>query len=363
MTTPLFQHRLSERVSPPSPRFATDAAGEGEVSFRPSADDFVVEEIAAYQPSGSGDHWYVWVEKRGLSTPALVKHIAEALRINTHDIGVAGNKDEVGTTRQWLSIPQHNVDAHNLPMPDNAKVLQVSRHNNKLRMGHLHGNRFTVRLVGKLDQGDLQQRIAVLADEGFANAFGWQRFGHDGRTLDEAQHFLHKAAPAGLPARTRRERFWVSAVQSAIFNRWLQLRVDAGLAFTPVDGDVLLKCDNHAPFRCDDIEADRARCEQKLVAPGGPLHGRHMRSAAREAMTWESRSASDLGIDLEQLLQHKAFDMGDRRIARAWPQAPTCTHNESHVELAFGLRSGCYATIFLHHLIGKRLRDEAHDVG
>jgi tRNA pseudouridine13 synthase len=355
MTTTPFLLPLHEAQLHPAAPWA-DASGDGPVQLRPTPADFIVEEIPAYQPSGSGDHWYLWVEKEGISTPAVVQQLAKLAQLDIHDIGAAGNKDEQGRTRQWLSVLKRpGFDPHTITL-EKATVLEVNRHNNKLRIGHLHGNRFILTLTGALDVVQMQQRMAHFSEEGFANAFGWQRFGHGNRTLDEAQRWLHRNAPA----RTRRERFWVSAVQSAIFNQWLMMRLAAGCAFSPVDGDILLKRDSHAPFRCDDVETDRLRCANKEVAPGGPLPGQRIRLAARDALVWESKAMAALGIDEAALLQLRAFDLGDRRIARAWPKDATVTpSSDGRTTFTFGLGSGCYATVLLAALIGTRLIDDA----
>jgi tRNA pseudouridine13 synthase len=354
MTPTPFSRPLSE-ANLHLPPLLADPAGVGPVRLRPTPGDFIVEEIPAYVPSGTGDHWYLWVEKEGVSTPAVVQQLARHAQVDIHDVGAAGNKDEQGRTRQWLSVLRKpGFDPHTITL-DNATILEVSRHNNKLRVGHLHGNRFILTLTGELDAAQMQSRLDGLADAGFANAFGWQRFGHGNRTLDEAERWLHRNAPA----RTRRERFWVSAVQSAIFNSWLLLRRDAGCAFSPIDGDILLKRDSHAPFRCDDVETDAVRCLNKEIAPGGPLPGQRMRVASRDSLVWEARAAERLGVDGTALVQLRAFEMGDRRIARAWPKEPTVSQDGMRTTLSFGLGSGCYATVLLAELIGSRLVDEA----
>ena len=73
--------------------------------LRTSCEEFFVDEEPAYLPAGAGDHVFVRIEKRGLTTPQAVERIARALSVNARDIGVAGMKDRHAVTRQWLSLP------------------------------------------------------------------------------------------------------------------------------------------------------------------------------------------------------------------------------------------------------------------
>ena len=50
--------------------------------------DFEVEEIPAYQPSGKGGHLFLWIEKRDTSAEQLTRHLSSALAISARDIGV-----------------------------------------------------------------------------------------------------------------------------------------------------------------------------------------------------------------------------------------------------------------------------------
>src|SRR5688572_26307343 len=112
------------------------------VVIRSSPDDFVVEEVPAYEPSGEGEHLYVCFRKRGLNTLEAVKRIAERLGVASRDVGTAGLKDRHAVTTQWASFPYPM--ARGVPAPeaiagDGIEVLAVRRHGNKLRTGHLRG--------------------------------------------------------------------------------------------------------------------------------------------------------------------------------------------------------------------------------
>jgi len=74
----------------------------GIVKTRP--EDFFVEELPLYEPSGSGTHVYAQIEKKGLGTREALDRVARALGILRRDIGSAGLKDAHAVARQWISI-------------------------------------------------------------------------------------------------------------------------------------------------------------------------------------------------------------------------------------------------------------------
>lgn len=333
------------------------------VVFRGDDEGFTVEELPAYLPSGEGEHLYLFIEKRGLSTPAFVKRLQERFRLDEREIGIAGRKDERGVTRQWLSVPARKVEPEVAAVSSlGVTLLEAKRHGNKLRLGHLRGNRFTV-LLDAGDRADafdveaLRERTPLVAT-GVPNLFGAQRFGAHDSTLRQAERFVER----GRPARSRREEFWISAVQSSLFNAWLASRVDDGTWQTPLEGDVLEKALTGAPFVCTDPAADAPRVARGEVCVSGPLLGRAMRPSEREAMTRESRSWERLGIAADRLLAHPAFAAGARRAACLRPADLTVDVENSgrpRVSLRFSLPKGAYASVVLRALLGPALVDAA----
>src|SRR5215475_12676268 len=114
-------------------------------TFAPSPETFVVEEIPAYEPCGEGEHTFLWIEKRGLTTPDAIRRLATLLGVDARDVGYAGLKDRHALTRQWVSVPRLDeaaeARASAIADPD-LRVLRAARHGNKLRVGHLRGNKF-----------------------------------------------------------------------------------------------------------------------------------------------------------------------------------------------------------------------------
>jgi tRNA pseudouridine13 synthase len=337
----------------------------GPIEFRGDDDGFEVEELPAYLPCGTGDHLYLFIEKRGVSTPQVYRRLQEAFGLHERDIGSAGQKDARGITRQWVSVPARSMEEH--LVKDHAaveeylgfRILQHGRHGNKLRLGHNRGNRFVCRLDGTdVELGNiLRERAAVLQQSGLPNWFGPQRFGHNDRAIRDGERFCLRPKKAV----SKREQFWVSALQSVLFNAWLADRLTDGTWATAIDGDMLEKRENGAPFLCDDVATDAPRAERGEVSATGPLPGASMRSAARAALTRESRSAELLGVDMPALLVHPAFSTGTRRVGRVWAGEIDVQVGEAHTTVAFSLPSGSYASVFLWELVGPRFVDRFFD--
>ena len=187
--------------------YLTAAAGlrpiQGEVREEP--EDFQVEEVPLYAPAGEGAHLYLWVEKRGIPTDEAVRRISRRLGIPRRDVGHAGLKDARALTRQWLSIPapRQAEPGAELPALDDGqlRVLEARRHKNKLKVGHLLGNRFRLRLRGGagpdgVGATDARAALELLARRGVPNYFGLQRFGVERHT-----HLLGQALVREDPAR------------------------------------------------------------------------------------------------------------------------------------------------------------------
>lgn len=335
----------------------------GPVRFRGQPDDFIVDELPAYLPCGEGEHLYLHIEKRELSTTAVVRALCSRFRLRESDVGYAGRKDERAVSRQWLSVPARALldDAGAPRIADvealGVRVLEHARHKNKLRLGHLRGNTFTVWLgveQGALDEEALRARLALVA-EGIPNLFGAQRFGPGDDSLRQGERFVARHQRA----RSRKETFWVSVVQSSLFNAWLADRVDDGSWRTPLDGDILWKLPSQAPFECTDPQADAPRAAAREVVVTGPLFGAAMRSPQREALTRESRSLGSRGVEVSALAAHPAFEVGARRAACLWPFDISHTLGEGGLTLRFSLAKGAFASVVLRAIFGAALADAA----
>src|SRR5215469_6806994 len=162
----------------PPPLLTADLPGVGG-RIKTMPEDFEVEEVPAYEPAGQGDFLYLWVEKRDMGAEYFARQVARRLDLPPGEVGTAGLKDRRAVTRQMVSVPARAEP--NLPRldGDGIHVLRVSRHGNKLKPGHLHGNRF--RILVRDVRPDAAELLGPLLDrlgrDGLPNCYGPQRFG------------------------------------------------------------------------------------------------------------------------------------------------------------------------------------------
>src|SRR5690606_10479629 len=187
--------------------------------------------VPAYPFDGEGEHWLVQVQKRGLNTADVVKIVAKLSKARERDIGVAGQKDKHAVTSEWLSVsPVGNIAPSEWQLPDAVTLLSVTKHRNKLRTGHLAGNRFRLRLVGEVLVDAEQLRLAAehLRQVGVPNYYGAQRFGFGLGNLDKALSWLTRQASGGGRGSRFVAKWMPSVIQSEVFNRYVKKRLELG---------------------------------------------------------------------------------------------------------------------------------------
>lgn len=325
------------------PYLTADLPGTAGV-LRASPDDFVVDELPAYAPAGTGDHVFARIEKRELTTPQAVERIARALGVAARDIGYAGMKDRHAITRQWISVMAPLPAVRALAVPD-VTVLESERHPHKLRTGHLRGNRFTLRVRGTTS--DAAARATKIFDGlqvGAPNWYGEQRFGKDGDNAARGRAIVLGEAPA--PRDKRLAKLLVSALQSELFNTWLVARMTDGLYARALDGDVLHKLGGGL-FTCDDPATDTQRLAAGELAITGPMFGPRMRAAERDAGSRETAILAAAQLDAFP----RALAEGTRRDAAIRIGDASVTPIEDGIEVAFTLPSGAYATAVMREVM------------
>jgi tRNA pseudouridine13 synthase len=334
-------------------------------------EDFVVEELPAYEAQGTGDHLFVRFTKRNLTTEDAVKAIAHGAGVQARDVGVAGLKDKVGVTTQTISLPiprasegfEERVMALSLP---GIVLHEAKRHANKLKTGHLLGNRFTIVVRGLADDAvdEVVASFERAGRDGIPNAFGSQRFGRDRDNAAQALAWLRGNGRG--PSDPRKKRFLWSALQSSLFNEVLERRVADGTWRTPLAGDILKKTDSGGLFDCTEEATDQARALRGEVSPTGPMFGAKMREPSGtpgelERAVFEER----LGKDFD-LARTKPFGEGTRRglclgiqgmrvvrdtIERSMnqeqPNPAPLREQDARLTVCFVLPKGAYATSVL----------------
>ncbi|HVU49341.1 MAG TPA: tRNA pseudouridine(13) synthase TruD [Polyangia bacterium] len=325
------------------------------LTFVPSPDRFVVEELAAYEPAGAGEHTFLWIEKRGLTTMDAARRLARLLGVEARDVGYAGLKDRNAVTRQWVSVPRVDPERARLISEPDLAVLKAARHGNKLRTGHLRGNRFE--LVVTLAAGEeaaLRARLEALAAGGVPNRFGEQRFGAAG---DNAAAGLAILRGERRERDHRLRRLLLSAAQSAVFNRALELRAaqPAGLR-TVRAGDVLQKVASGGLFITEDVAVDQARVDAGELAVTGPLPGGREKEPppGTAARALEDEALAGVGATREDFARAGRDLPGARRPflvpltlgePAVQPDPAPVGPGEVALRLRFSLPAGSYATV------------------
>ncbi len=318
--------------------------------------DFRVEEIPIYTPSGEGEHLYLWIEKEDISAEFLLQHLAKTLQIHRNDVGVAGMKDRRAITRQWVSVPGSAEANLSKVDSDQIRVLDSNRHTNKLKTGHLRGNRFTliVREVSPEAKADAESIRQVILSRGLPNYFGTQRFGIDGETLQTGQKLLSgELDPQKIPYQRRKflTRLALSAVQSALFNRLLSERTKLGLSHKVQLGDVLQVVASGGPFVSDDPRTDQRRFEAREIVTTGPLFGPKMKEPAGDVYGWEFAILDQFDLSPEVFGKFKKLTPGARRPCLLWLDELNVEEVDDGLQFQFELPTGAYATIVMEEFL------------
>ncbi|MGD0462059.1 MAG: tRNA pseudouridine(13) synthase TruD [Tepidisphaeraceae bacterium] len=337
------------------PDFTSEFPGIGG-SIKQRPEDFFVQEIPLYEPSGQGEHVYCEIEKIGMTTFDAIDQLARALNVHPRDIGYAGMKDANAITSQIFSIAGTTESAvMNLHLP-RMTVKWAMRHGNKLRLGHLRGNRFAVKIrdVTPTDVVKLTPLVRRIQDRGLPNYFGEQRFGRRGNNhllgaallrgddaavlklllgspdpaLDDPhqqrarQTFDRGDLPAsmkqwprssGMERRIlarliktqnptaavraideRLRRLWISSLQSDCFNAVVARRIQT--LDKLLSGDLAEKHDSGGVFRVLDVAAEQPRCDAFEISPTGPLIGYRMTAPESDALQIEQEVFAARGI-------------------------------------------------------------------
>lgn len=380
--------------------------------IRERLEDFVVEELPLYEASGVGDHLYVTVQKSGISTHEAARRIARAFGVAPALVGYAGLKDARAVSVQRFSVPGGRESVVSGGEIAGMAVLGAKPHRNKLRLGHLAGNRFLVRIRGTVPDAEARARavLAELERRGAPNGFGPQRFGSKGdghlvgraivlgdadaavRTMlapgpvAEADPRLVEArgryvegdlegALRAFPGAYRAEkavlgelvrgrppdrairripkpvlRILVSSYQSSLFNRLLADRLpDLGTLET---GDLAYLHDRGAVFRVENAAAEQPRADAFEISPSGPIFGKKSALADGEPGRRERALLAAEGLDLEDFRRPVGRYDGERRPFRVPLGEPRVRpEGEDAILVGFTLPRGSFATSVLREVM------------
>ena len=318
-------------------------------------EDFEVEEIPAYEPSGSGEHLFLWIEKHDVSAEQLTQHLSRVFGVSPGEIGTAGLKDRRAVTRQYVSVPARFESSIAAVETDAIRVLRSARHANKLRTGHLKGNRFSILVRDVVP--DALTRAEAIAERiralGFPNYFGEQRFGRKGETLALGFDLLRGAmTPRDLRGGNTRFllRLALSAVQSHLFNEALADRLLDGLVHRVLPGDVMEVVATGGKFVAGDAHGEQLRFDRREVVTTGPMFGPKMKSPTGEPAEREARLLERHGLHSAAFLRFRKLTSGTRRAYLIRPEELLVNSEPQGLRFRFSLPAGAYATTLLREL-------------
>jgi len=317
--------------------------------IRKSPDDFIVEEIPRVQPTGSGSHLWLWVEKRAANTEWVARELAKAAGCAARDVGYAGLKDRHAVSRQWFSVPVAGDTAEKLEIAgfEDFHILESSLHTRKLKRGTLDGNRFRLRI--RNFTGDAEQtaeRLTQIRATGVPNYFGPQRFGNRGQNVEQGYRLLSN--DARLPR--HKKSIYLSALRSFLFNQVLAERVLAGNWNRIINGELVMLDGTQSIFPCENPGADiEERVSRLDIHPTGPMPGEKGSRPTGPALQLE-QAVLDKWPQLTGVLAAQRVQ-ADRRSLRLYPAELQWTFEDGALVLEFVLPPGSYATTVLREIL------------
>ncbi|MBN2823723.1 MAG: tRNA pseudouridine(13) synthase TruD [Campylobacterales bacterium] len=344
---------------------------QNDFHFNSCARDFIVEEIPLYPFSGEGEHLVLKIRKKDMTTWEMLDALASHLGIKKREIGYAGLKDKNAMTVQHISILkkyQERLESFEHPQ---IKILESYVHNNKIRLGHLKGNRFFIRLkkVLGVQKDKIQSTLKWISTYGVPNYFGVQRFGNSGENWKEGKEILEGTFK--VRDKTKRE-FLINAYQSYLFNDWLSKRIELSLLlekfseneveqivgvqkgdlsdtkkqphfFKLLKGELMMHYPYGRVFELEDLHSEAKRFMERDIAPTGLLSGQ------------KTALSSGIANHFEALFDRQLQTQGSRRYAWIFIDEIEGKYIEekAHFELSFVLPKGSYATNVLDVLRGR----------
>jgi len=352
---------------------------EVEFYFKQSVNDFIVTEVPLYEFSGEGEHLVLKVRKKNVTTWQMLDIFAKTLGIKSREIGYAGLKDKNAMTIQHISINKKYEERLKDFESKDIKILETTYHKNKIKIGHLKGNKFFIRLkkTNPLSATKIDEAIKAIKTYGIPNFFGFQRFGITQENYNRGKEIVE----GKLKIRDRKEKkFLIGSYQSYMFNSWLSKRLEISKIiescsikelqsyfkldkniitaiknqphrFKLLQGDLMHHYPHGRVFELSNMEEDSKRFVEKDVVPTGILSGSRV------------SQSKDLAFEYEKDFLDEQIPLnGTRKFAWIFPKEIETNYREKDFwyELNFYLPKGSYATVLIEELAHKELLSEAN---
>ncbi|MDG6369563.1 tRNA pseudouridine(13) synthase TruD [Glaesserella parasuis] len=310
--------------------------------------DFIVKEELGYDLSGDGEFVAVKIRKTDANTLFVGEKLAEFVGISAKNMSYAGLKDRHAVTEQWFCLHLAGKETPDFTQFqfDGVEIIEVTRHNRKIRVGSLAGNHFELLLRDVKESNDLTARLQQIQAVGFPNYFTEQRFGRDGHNLTQAQRW----AKGEISVKDRKKRsFYLSAARSEIFNLVVSNRIELGLTQQVLENDLMQLADSNSWFvaKAEELAALNKRLELQDILLTAPLVGEN--SATQIVSEYEQKIVVE-HQDLLALMAKERMNSA-RRAMFCKPQHFEWLFEEEGLRLKFFLDAGSYATALVRELV------------
>jgi tRNA pseudouridine13 synthase len=300
--------------------------------IRTQPEDFQVTEALGWEPSGDGEHDFLWIQKTGANTEWVAQRLAEFANVPSKDVGFSGMKDRHAVTQQWFSVPRWHKPSWAEFIAEGVKVLRVERHLRKVRRGAHDANHFRIvlRLSESIDEDAVGQRLQAIQTLGVPNYYGEQRFGRDGGNMG-----LTEAWAKGKRLSRNKRSLAISSMRSYLFNHALSARVSSGTWNHLINGDKANLQGSKSVFELQEIDAELIeRCARMDIHPALSLAGE---GSGIEPSHWQK------ALDKARVAQ-------DSRSLRLKVDDLEASFDEGALTLSFRLGTGAFATSVLREL-------------
>lgn len=320
-------------------------------AIKATPEHFQVEEVLPYAACGEGEHLFVTLRRKLWNTADVAAELARCFELKSMDVGWGGRKDKQAVTTQTfslllpMSMSLEAAAARLSALP--FEILDLKRHRNKIKTGHVAANRFRIVLT-EVTEAALAPARAIaqaLRQRGLPNFYGEQRFGFDMANLDRAFQLLQRRRPV----RGKQDELLVSALQSGLFNLWLAERMTRGDYRTLLPGDLAQKTDTGGLFVVQDLAEAAARFAQGAITYTGPIFGSKMMAAADAAGAHEAALLTTFALTGDDFKRLRA--PGSRRRAILAMDDLTVAPDEQGLLFTFSLPPGAYATTVLREFM------------
>ena len=324
------------------PYYTKDEGSGGQIKEKP--EDFIVEEIPLYKPSGKGQHLYINLTKKGVTSKKIKDRLADIFGTGKRNVGMAGLKDKEAVATQTFSVDIGNSEkdeeaVEEIKGIENVEVNWSKRHRNKLKKGHSLGNRFKI-VISETDKIEKAREVAQeIKRRGIPNFYGQQRFSENDSNIRDAEDILK-----GKNMNNRWLRnFLLSSYQSYLFNKYLIFRINKGKFEGLMEGDIAKKYDTGGLFVVEDKEKEQKRFDEKEISFTGPIYGKEM--------WWPESKAGQFEEELLERFMGKnklgKLGRGSRRLGKLLVDDLSIEKHNKGLLVKFSLLKVIYATIVL----------------